>query len=252
MCCFDVNDQSGCELLFTLENIPFSIVHCGDKNKISIAYYLNHFLFVVMACAPNELSLRKKAVKDHFMFIYCEGQFTWRNGNHSETLLSGGVISLNCNENITCHFTSRKTLCVFFVPFSFDKRLTQANLAWCMKKLGDHPLGGIAYDLISSIYVGDDLFDSKILAFLSLVSLISVSDSDSFYKKNLFACVLELMRKNVNNPDLSLSFLANKLAVSRSKLQKEFYKNDTTYRNELKKIRLNKLVDYFHPRCSFR
>ncbi|WP_283393006.1 helix-turn-helix domain-containing protein [Photobacterium phosphoreum] len=95
--------------------------------------------------------------------------------------------------------------------------------------------------LIASILNGLSEERKKVeIETITVINVINISlYNNNNNKNNIFEKSKMLILKNIDNPHLSLDFLADQLCVSRRKLQYIFNENGTSYNLLVGKIRLN-------------
>ncbi|MHA6604606.1 hypothetical protein ACVA6G_03115 [Photobacterium damselae] len=213
------------------------------KNKLCISQGFERNTVLNFKYAPLKvLSDRNKNSKS-FLFIYTKGAFSWINGKKTGKLTTGGLVILNCNEDISCSFyDQRESLCLFFIPFSFHARLAKFGQEPKIDILNHHPYSRVICEIVEGFVCNDLQLKEKIMTITSLITLASLEQSPERKKSAKWSSVQSLLKNNITDPELSLEFIAKKSFLSRSRIQKIFYEHGTTFRNEVQKAKLNKLL----------
>ncbi|PSW58821.1 hypothetical protein C0W54_20830 [Photobacterium kishitanii] len=182
--------------------------------------------------------------KDFVYFVYSRNKITWCNDKGKGVLQNGGFIIFDCNKPFKYEFHIETDVVCFLLPKSFlcvGKNVFVNNNGSIKNTRYDD----ILIELILGLFNYDNQVKVKLAAITSLLAIALyendvvnlVTKSESEFKK-----MTNLIRMNIGNSELCLNFIASELHMSKSKAQKVFYKNGTSFRIVLKQSRVDALA----------
>ena len=191
----------------------------------------------------NHLFLTSKITKENYIcLVYSRSCSEITVGSKTKRLDFGGFFSFNAKNNASLTFASEDTMAVLLI---FPHKLLPSFVRVGIRELYAIPSFyiPIVNDLMTSFVSESGFSNCKIVTAMEMLCdwLEEVKENAYNGEKNDYHKALELIEKNIEYEDMSLDFLASKLYFSRSKTQKLFFDNNTTFRNELRRVRIKKI-----------
>ncbi|PSU15873.1 helix-turn-helix domain-containing protein [Photobacterium kishitanii] len=194
---------------------------------------------------PHTIQCDFSNKKDYVYFVYSRNKITWCNDKDRGVLQNGGFIIFDCNKPFKYEFHIDTDVVCFLLPKSFlcvGKSVFVNNIGSIKNTRYDDVL----IELILGLFNYDNQVKVKLAAITSLLA-ISLYENDvvNLVTKSEFEFkkMISLIKINIGNSELCLNFIASELYMSKSKAQKVFYKNGTSFRLVLKKYRVDALAN---------
>jgi AraC-like DNA-binding protein len=168
-------------------------------------------------------------------------------GEASGKLLNNNlyIFSLEDQVSIDLEWCSRD-FCFLFIQSSESNKLDKyfSNIFEGYMFLGNaHSSSTLLLGLLANLLESKAHLECKLISILDIILDFLEKEVCGTKMTKDFQTALEIMRENVDKENLSLEFLAEKLFFSRSKTQKIFYENNTTFREEIQRIRTDLLCE---------
>ncbi|MFZ3464920.1 helix-turn-helix domain-containing protein [Vibrio harveyi] len=195
----------------------------------------------------GKISIQATTSRPMYCLIYSlnscflEKSPVWMSGGASGKLLNNNlyIFSLKDEVSIDLEWCTRN-FCFLFVQSSDSNNLDNYfshMFEGYMFLRNAHPFSTLLLGLLANLLESKAHQECKLISIFDIIlDFLEKEICDTKMTKD-FQTALKVIRENVDKENLSLEFLAERLFFSRSKTQKIFYENNTTFREEIQRIR---------------
>ncbi|CAE6962081.1 hypothetical protein ACOMICROBIO_LMKGKHOH_03941 [Vibrio sp. B1FIG11] len=228
-----------------VRNADDRLTFTQDTDIDSILYIKDEYPVFTSNNYMNSLSISSYISEEELIcFLFLRSGAELIVGNNREKLQFGGFFAFDAREDATIKFLSEDCLVVAFLLPDSALPTFKAKGYGDIKSLPALSVP-LAAELLSTHYLMDnDTSGCRIITAISIISSEVTRLKKGLHKKadsHGFYTALEILKNNIENESMSLEFLASKMYCSRSKAQKIFFENNTTFRHELRKLRMRRL-----------
>lgn len=207
------------------------------SGEIDIVKYEDDFRFANVNASCQEVISEVR--DEYFYLITTQDPLCWRNGHSHGYLKSGGIVVFDCTQDMAYKFPGGRRSKSFLIPYQYFRNGMAIDAIRNGNKL---TYQDIIYQLLGDIKVDKPDLINRLHSIANLLTITNPLSINESKIQQEYEAIERFIVDNAGNPNISLDYVANRLLVSRSKVQAILTEMGTNYTSLVKQIRVQNLA----------